>query len=312
MAKILDLNLSPETNINITWMGNATVGIKSGSRGIVIDPYVHPKTEGYQYVFCTHEHYDHAYPETVKYLVETNSFKKLIIPRSCLYPSTRFFSRQLAFLEPEQYEILTPKYYDRESTRVGSTEYVGHSRSWSDLDGSIFSGPNNFCEDDWDVDAFEMVGEDPEVPFPVEGLMPQLAYFVRDLSSGITFYHFGDNHWTYSDMEKIKGKLDIMLLPIGKMGLEEDEKAIKYMSPKIIIPIHWRDSVEDYPIPKNYETYEPPDQAIRGYHLPHPGDPPYPGQAESPYAYIKELDPIAKRNGSRLVQIRAGETYDIR
>ena len=136
----LDIGLANGSDVRLTWWGNATVVIENGDRAIVIDPYVHPQRGRFQYAFCSHEHYDHAYPETVKWLVDSEGFKKIVIPRSCLYPSTRFFSRQLSFLEPEQYILLYPKHYDRSATRTADSKYVGHSDAWTDGDESIFPG----------------------------------------------------------------------------------------------------------------------------------------------------------------------------
>ena len=156
-----------------------------------------------------------------------------------------------------------------------------------------------------------MVGEDPEVPFPLSGPMPQLGFFIEELQSGASFYHFGDNHWTYSEMAAAGGRLDIMLLPIGKMGVDEDARAMDLMKPKIVIPIHWRYEGEDYPIPALYKRHDPPDQQIRGYHLPYPGDPPYPGQPHSAYEYIEELEKRANDRGITLAQIKAGVPHRI-
>ena len=59
----LDAGLDPGSDIRLTWWGNATVAIETGERAIVIDPYVHPQQGRFQYAFCSHEHYDHAYPK---------------------------------------------------------------------------------------------------------------------------------------------------------------------------------------------------------------------------------------------------------
>ena len=307
----LDAGLAPGSDVRLTWWGNATVVIEASDRAIVIDPYLHPQQARYQYILCSHEHYDHAYPATVNRLTQGDVFKKIVIPRSCLYPSTRFFSRQLSSLEPHQYVVLYPKHYDRSASRPGDTKYVGHSGTWTDGDESIFPEPNEILMDDWHIEGFEMVGEDPEVPFPVSGHMPQLGFFIEELQSGASFYHFGDNHWTYSEMAAAGGRLDIMLLPIGKMGVDEDARAMDLMKPKIVIPIHWRYEGEDYPIPDLYQRHEPPDQQIRGHYLPQPGEPPIPGQPNSPYEYLEELGTRARERGIALAQIKAGIPHRI-
>jgi len=306
----LDLGLKPRETIRVTWWGNATVAIESGDRAIVIDPYIHIPDDHYQYALCTHEHYDHAYPETISRLTKGSRFKKLILPRSCLYPSTRFYSRQLAFLEPDEYVILYPKYYETDKWigRVSS----GRTTASVPTSLEVFPGPNELWLDGWHIIGLEMVGEDPEIPFPISGPMPQLGYFVEDQRSSICFYHFGDNHWSYPEMASIAGRVDVMLLPIGKMGLEEDAKALDLMKPKVVIPIHWRYSDEDYPIPKLYDKEEPPDQQIRGHHFPYPGDPPLPGQPRDPFEYLESLTKLAASRNIRVEQVRAGISYELR
>jgi len=157
-----------------------------------------------------------------------------------------------------------------------------------------------------------MTGEEPEVPFSLIGPMPQLGYFIEDLESEVSFCHLGDNNWAYPEMAAIGGTVDILFLSVGKMGLEEDAKALDYMRPKVVIPIHWRYPDNDYPVPHLYQRHEPPDQQIRGHHFPYPGDPPVPGQPHDPLEYIEELTELADERGIKVVQVKAGMRWQIR
>lgn len=58
-----------------------------------------------------------------------------------------------------------------------------------------------------------------------------------------TFYHAGDTA-LFSDMKLLGDKydIDVAMLPIGgnyTMGIEDAVKAVKYLSPKICIPMHF-------------------------------------------------------------------------
>ena len=126
--------------------------------------------------------------------------------------------------------------------------------------------------------------------------MPQMGFFIEDLVSGISFCHMGATRRTYPEMAEIHGRLDILFLPIGRMSREEEIHALQLMAPKCVIPIAWRDAVDDYPIPKNgansAETelldFESPDDPVR---------------------HIDELTEAASKMGIQVTAIKAGAHY---
>lgn len=58
---------------------------------------------------------------------------------------------------------------------------------------------------------------------------------------GTSVYHTGDTALTV-DMQLLEGKVDVMLLPIGDnftMGIEDAARAVDFVKPKVVIPMHW-------------------------------------------------------------------------
>ena len=276
----LSTNLRPRDQLALTWWGCATIIIESGQRSIVIDPYLYPTEPRFEYVFCTHEHYDHAYPPTMQKICTGERFKKAILTRSCTLPSTLFYAVQITFLNPEQLIIFYPKHYD-------------HSRPRE------FPGPTELRLDGWHIEGVESVGEEPSVPVPVDGPIPQVGYLVRHLQSGISFLHPGDIHQTYPELAELRGKVDLLFLPLGKLGLEEDARALDLIRPRYMVPIHYRYE-DNYPIPKLYREDEPPEKKILGHHFPGPDD---------PDAYIAEMRALAMPLDIEILPLRAGVSY---
>jgi L-ascorbate metabolism protein UlaG (beta-lactamase superfamily) len=59
--------------------------------------------------------------------------------------------------------------------------------------------------------------------------------------SGKTVYHTGDTGLTL-EMQLLEGRVDLMLVPIGDnytMGVEDAVRAVDFVKPKIVIPMHY-------------------------------------------------------------------------
>ena len=66
------------------------------------------------------------------------------------------------------------------------------------------------------------------------------AGFLIDMD-GKGFHHAGDTALT-RDMELLRGQVDVALLPIGDnftMGPADAARAVDFISPKIVVPIHY-------------------------------------------------------------------------
>jgi len=310
----LDVGLHPKSVIRITWWGNATVVIESIDRSIVIDPWVHPKEGDFQFVFCTHEHYAHADPDTVERLTQGRSFQRLFLARSCLYPSNKKHARHLKFLSKPtwqigKYVIFYPKHFDHSrpwgaegdtAQLAGSGRELQPSRNETETrtpgvwTPRPFAGIDEIWVDGWHVEGMEMLGDDPEVSHPLKGAMPQLGFFIEDLVSGVSFYHMGANRRPYQEMAEIRGRLDVLLLPIGRMTREHEIATLDLTRPRCVIPIGWRDPDPAYPIPAAKAG------AGDDFAFETPAD---------PLSHIRDLDKVASKMGVRVAAIKGGIPY---
>ena len=318
MVEKLGADLHAKSVIRFTWWGNAMVGVESVDRSIVIDPWISPEGGNFQYVFCTHEHHAHADPEAVENLSRNPNFRRMFIARSTLYPSNNPSARCLSFLsEPQwlidRYVIVYPKHYDHSIPRgaEGDTALLAGTGRLAPSDEIAagdyaaengtprpFGGVDELWVDGWHVECMEMLGGDAEVPYLVRGAMPQLGFFIEDLVSGVSLYHMGATRRTYPEMAAIRGRVDILFLPIGKMSLEDEAEALRLTNPKCIIPIGWRDDADHRPIPRSGPGGGETDK----FDSESPSD---------PKKHIDQLTDLAKTKGIQVVTLKAGVAYQV-
>jgi L-ascorbate metabolism protein UlaG (beta-lactamase superfamily) len=65
--------------------------------------------------------------------------------------------------------------------------------------------------------------------------------FLVNFNTGQRFHHAGDTA-LLMEMQLLSGKVDIALLPIGDnftMGPEDAAKAVEFMTPEVVVPIHY-------------------------------------------------------------------------
>lgn len=74
-----------------------------------------------------------------------------------------------------------------------------------------------------------------------EGLSTFPAGLLINFTSGERFHHAGDTA-LLTDMQLLKGKVDVAVLPIGDrftMGPEDAVRAVEFIEPKVVIPCHY-------------------------------------------------------------------------
>ncbi|MDA0328283.1 MAG: metal-dependent hydrolase [Gemmatimonadetes bacterium] len=67
------------------------------------------------------------------------------------------------------------------------------------------------------------------------------AGFLINFTSGQRFHHAGDTA-LLTDMQLLKGKVDLAILPIGDrytMGPEDAVTAVDFIAPKVVVPCHY-------------------------------------------------------------------------
>ena len=282
------------------WYGCATVELSVADTRLVIDPYFEPEVPKFDYVFCTQEHFDHYYPETLKKLCVGDQFKKLIVNVGCATPAQpvekmyRFavwnWVDPLSFVQEGDLEILFPKYrYDPESS---------------------FPDPVELSLERLKVEGVE-AGETPSPD------VPSIGYFIKDTVSGLSFYHTADIWEPYPEMEQLRGKVDYLFhMKTGWGTWSRTERAgvygwdpqalrelVEYVRPKYLVPIHYRPmDTQDYPIPRNYTFEAKLEERVRNGWVP---------ELDDPSAYVNQIiDTVGDL--TRVVPITAGKRYRIR
>ena len=268
----------PKDEIAVTWWGCMSVEVNVGDVSLVFDPYVKPDEPRFDYVFCSHDHYDHCHEKTLRKLIVPHSdrFKMLFAARGCFYASRidgpnnwgNTLLSDLAFVPREKCIALYPKYGDSVS----------------------FGGPNEVVVGRLRVEGFRS-HEDPQ-PGPMyrgkyvelSGPWPNMGYLVTDTVTGRSFAHTGDIWNAYPEMKRMRENVDVLFYPLGKLQLEEKIKMMDYIRPTIAIPTHYRILEPDFPIPADYlaimkeeDVYKDDEttrKACLGHWYPSPKDPP--------------------------------------
>jgi len=290
--------------VAVTWWGCMSVEVNLGDVNIAFDPYVKPDQPKFDYIFCSHDHYDHCHEGTVRKLAKGGRLKMLFASRGCFYASRidgpnnwgDTMLADLSYVPRDRCMALYPKY-----------------RHENDPE---FPGPSEVTIGRLRVEGFRS-DEDPQPGkmyrgkgyTELAGPWPNMGYLVTDTVTGRSFAHAGDIWKAYPQMKNMRGKVDVLFYPLGKLNLTEKKKMMDYIRPKIAVPTHYRLLEKDFPIPANYDTkltekelYADPEllkKACLGHWYPSPADPP------------KEI--IAQREAlkgfTRVVELKAGVRY---
>ena len=72
-----------DRHVSITWLGCASVEIRSANRRIAIDPYLHPDDRPASVICITHADYDHCHEPTLRRLVAGPAFELMLAAPAC-------------------------------------------------------------------------------------------------------------------------------------------------------------------------------------------------------------------------------------
>ena len=80
-------------NVFFRWWGCGAFDARFGDINIAFDPYLFNQNLAdaepiYDYIFISHEHFDHCHPVTLRKLCRGERFKKLFVNRWMYYAST--------------------------------------------------------------------------------------------------------------------------------------------------------------------------------------------------------------------------------
>lgn len=235
-------------SIYLNWTGCGGFEVRSDSVNFVFDPYLFgdrlaTASPEFDYIFITHEHFDHCHPGTLRQLCRGDRIKKVYVSSGCSDPNKPVdekygdaaFERDLPIskhLPPGLVEVVYPTYL----SHIG-----GEDRVFPD-NGSLDLGPIQ-------VDVIES-GENQRPDLPTCG------YLVTIKDLGVSFLHTGDLLEPYKALERLRGR--VTYLVHMKMGLTErggedkSEKLVRLVDaiqPEFLIPTHYRTDRASDPIP---------------------------------------------------------------
>ena len=265
-------------SIYLRWWGCGAFDILLGDVNIAIDPYLFDQNLQqaepiYDYIFISHEHFDHCHPETLRRLCQGERFKRLFVNVGCMQPAQPIaehyghaaFERDLPLdkhIDPEKIQILYPKYQVDEGLR--------------------FPGPTEVDLGPVQVEAVES-GEN------VRPDLPTCGYLITHPEKGISFYHMGDLHAVYPALSGLQGRVDFLIhmkLGVKKWDILTD--FLDLVQPRFLIPTHYRTDRKSDPIPEGH----------------------WPPNIDDPAAFIEDL---RRQIGGRtqVLPFTAGVEYEI-
>ena len=235
-------------NAFMRWWGCGAFEVILGDVNFAFDPYLfNENLESaepiYDYIFISHEHFDHCHPPTLLKLCKGDRFKKLFVNPGCVYPvlpidenyGDAAFERDLPitkYLPAEKVQVLYPKHLDNSQ---------GNNRE--------FPGPFEANVGVLKVETIES-GENSDPCTPTCG------YLVSHTEKNISVLHTGDMHVPYPALKNIQGRVDFLVHM--KLGLTEWQgpnhtqnllDCLDLIQPRYLIPTHFRTDSASDPIP---------------------------------------------------------------
>ena len=239
----------------LKWWGCGAFDILMDDVNIAVDPYLFGDNLKdaepiYDYIFISHEHFDHCHPKSLEKLCTGTRFKRLYVCPGCVYPNVPIaenyghaaLERDLPitkFVAEDKISIVYPGVRDDSQT----------GRSWAGKTGKRdLPGPHTLDLGEIEVEVMES-GENQRADLTTNG------YLVRHKSAGVSVLHIGDLHDPYPELEQLRGRVDFLVhmkvgvRTPGDEGLARLRQFTDLIRPRYFIPIHYRTDRASDPIP---------------------------------------------------------------
>ena len=195
----------------LRWWGCGAFDVRFGDVNIAFDPYLFGENLDnaqpiYDYIFISHEHFDHCHPKTLRKLCQGDRFKRLFVPPGCLWPDEPIdekygdaaFSRDLPITKhvpAEKIQVMYPKHQNE----------MQRGRPWA---GTVhvreFPGPTEVDLGALHVETIES-GENQRPD------LPNLGFLVTHKALNLSFLHIGDAWAAYPAMQALRGRVDFAI-----------------------------------------------------------------------------------------------------
>ena len=231
-------------NLFLRWWGCGAFDARFGDINIAFDPYLFNQNLAdaqpiYDYIFISHEHFDHCHPATLRQLCNGERFKKLFVNIGCITPAEPIaekygdaaFARDLPITKHvpcDKVEVLYPKHLN--VNQGTSREFPGRT--------TATLGPIQ-------VETIES-GENQHPQLPTNG------YLITHVPKNLSILHTGDLHEPYPALANLRGKVDFLIhmkLGIGEGLSHRLIECLELIQPRFMIPTHYRTDRFTEPIP---------------------------------------------------------------
>jgi L-ascorbate metabolism protein UlaG (beta-lactamase superfamily) len=299
--------------VSIRWWGCMAVEVNFGETDIVFDPFFKPQRPRFEFILLSHHHYDHCHEPTLRKLTAPGSPLRLLLASRCCFYASRIpgpnkftpgLPADLSYVPRDKCMALYPKYMDLRKSG---------SHLKRELEPESYDGPREIRAGRLKIEAFRSHEDGRPAPMyrkknrpRLAGPFPNLGYLVTDTRTGISVAHTGDLWNAYPQMKEMRGRVDILFYPLGKLSFEEKRKMMDYIRPQIAVPTHFRLIEKGFPIPgAHWGTRYPEDRsrlpqaASEGW---------YCGTPEEPLAEI-DRQRKAFAPHTRVIELTAGHRY---
>lgn len=246
-------------SIYLKWWGCGAFDVVVDDVAVSFDPYLFGKNlvnadTKYDYIFISHEHFDHCHVQSLKKLCSGSKFIKLFVSPGCVWPNYPIqqnygdsaFERDLpitSHIPIDKLHVMYPKFYD-------DTKQV---REWE----AFLPLAEINCSRE--VDLGEITVEAIESGESQKHDIPTCGYLVTHKSKKVSFLHIGDMWKPYPQLEKLKGRVDFLLhMKIGLNEYQQEDhserlvKLLDMIAPKYLIPLHYRTDRIYEPVPEGH------------------------------------------------------------
>ena len=243
------------SRISLMWWGCGAFDVLTDEINIAFDPYLFDDNlqnakPVYDYIFISHEHFDHCHPKSLEKLCTGERFKRLYVCPGCVHPNLPIAENYgHAALERD---LPITKYVPADKITIvypGIRDDRQTGRSWEGSSGKRdLPGPHFLDLDEIEVEVIES-GENQRADLTTNGYL--VSYKALDLS----VLHIGDLHEPYRELGELRGRVDFLVhMKVGVRSPGEDgQQKLRHLAelirPRYFIPIHYRTDRLSDPIP---------------------------------------------------------------
>ena len=236
------------SRIFLTWTGCGGFEVRTDLVNFAFDPYKFGEdlefaVSDFDFIFISHEHFDHCHPKTLQRLCRGNRIKKVLVSPGCCNPDQPVDEKygDAAF----DRDLPITKHIDTRLVDVAFPKYLSHvggeSRSFPDT-GKWDFGPLH-------VEVIES-GENQRPDLPTCG------YLVTLPALEVSFLHTGDLTIPYAALEKLRDRVTYLIhmkMGVTEFGAKDQSQhlleCIDLIRPEFLIPTHYRTDRASDPIP---------------------------------------------------------------